>query len=237
MQTQRSFSSKLTLAEAAAATEPGQIVIAGDSLGISIADAAEGERLVLAMSGEHGLVDVVPAEVWAEGEELYYNETTGLITNEPTHWPVGRAGEAKAAQTAGNGFGVVQLERPQRKSGEVLYTVRIAANHTPPAIAGAVGSYTLRDFGRDVVITECSIASDGLTSGGSPTVTLGDGSGGNDQVLESTAMATIDGYDEVDTINDPDLLPAIVDKLVLSVAVASFTAGFIAIRARYVPAS
>lgn len=209
----------------------GALVAIGGILAIAKDTYAEGERAALSTAGEFGLTAVVPGEAWAEGERLFYNETTGLVTNDETHWPIGQAGEAKAAQAAGAGFGVVQLDGPQRQTEEVLYAVRFGATFTPTA--GVQGDFTLRDFGGDAWIPSCAVASDSLVGVGA-TVSLGDGTGANDQVLEAQTIVAIDGYNEVDDLNGLAKLPVKIDKLVMRIAVADITDGVLVVRGRFV---
>jgi len=234
MQNQVNYADQQVVAEApAGGYQSGRLAVVGDILGVACDTYAEGERAVISLCGVFGLTQVVPGEEWVEGQRLYYNEVTGLVTADPTHWPVGTAARVKEVQTAGNGYGFVRIANAERLPGQVLIPLRVGEDFTPEL---PVGPIDLRHFGGPAAIESCEVIGDSLAPANA-TIALGDGSGSNNQVLPATAVPALDGYVPVDAINDPDKLPVQLDKLVVRVGTAALTAGYLAIRATFVRVS
>lgn len=235
MQNQTGFSDKLAIAAPTGGLTAGEIVEAGDTLGIAYDTVAETERAILAIRGEMGHADVIAAESWSAGAQVYWHETLKRFTNRETHWPAGRIGEDKAADIA---YGIVQLDGPDRKPGELIAPFKYEDVQDIGGVNfGAQADYTLRDFGGNVQVVQAELVSAGLTAD-TVTIALGDGSGSNDQLLAAFAASGLSGFDDIPGLVGGAALPVTLDKVVLRLAgTGAFTAGLLVVRIGYVPAA
>lgn len=224
MQNQSGFSDRLAIAAPVGGTEPDQIVTVGDTIGFAYDGVSEGQRVILAIRGEFGTKSVVAKEVWSVGERVFWHPLIGRFTKRVTHWPAGRIAEDKAADVD---YGLIHLDSPVQAPGEVIAPFNF--EHVPTF--GVLGDYVLRDFGGPARIVQGEVVSNGLAPG-TVTVSLGDGTGNNDQIFAATDASALAGFDEI-----PDL-PVSVDKVVLRIGgVGAFTAGLLIVRLSYVPAA
>ena len=204
-------------------------VLVRDQLGFAMDNAAIGEDYILSCCGEHGTPNVNAKEAWAAGDNLYWHIVRGEITKEETHVPIGSAARDKVANTA---YGYVCLDNPHQKHDMAIYVVRVSTMDEQKV----QGTYTFATFSPYRYVSECEIISDSLAPG-TTTISIGDGSAGNDQVLASTAVSELSGYDVADGFNDPDKLPAAVGQLTLTIGTADLSAGFLVIRCHLTPAA
>lgn len=230
MQSQWNFSDKITTYAPAGGHTAGVPTEIGSLIGIPFADVAEGERSTSMVRGVHGTTAVIASEVWTAGQPIYWHETAKVFTISATHWPVGWVAEDKAAAAT---YGVVALDRPLRTDGEILAPFDFTATPT----LGEVGSYTLRDFGRNMLLLSVEILEPvDLAGGAGATIALTDGAAVT--VLSATDITTIDAYADVTPVDaGPPVEPnAIVDKLVLEIGTADITAGQLIVRVTAAPA-
>jgi predicted RecA/RadA family phage recombinase len=237
MQSQASFTDKLVVAAApVGGYTGGKPTQVGDLVGFPFGTVAEGERSTLLVRGIHGTNQVLEDEVWTEGQPLYWHELAQVFTAMETEWPAGWAAEAKAANTL---YGYVALDRPLRRSGLIIapFDVSLMA-----ASVFTLGNKTLRDFGAGSrLITKVEFFElTAMSSGGAATLSLGDGTGSNDQIFAATAFnnAVFDAYhdftpDDGGTPPEPDVS---LSQVVLGLAGALLTAGKFILRIEYAPA-
>jgi predicted RecA/RadA family phage recombinase len=233
MQSQSHFSDKITVEAPAGGHTVGSLTQVGDLLGVPFDTVAEGDRSTVMVRGVHGTTKVLANEVWTAGAPLYWHELAQVVTLMETEWPVGWAAEDKATATS---YGVVALERTLRRPSLVIapFDVSLMA-----ASLFAVGNHLLRDLGSARLLTKVEIFElTSITSGGSATLSLGDGTSTNDQILTATAIASIVAYQNVTPTDGgtPDVPDVSVDAVSLGIAVAALTAGKFVIRAEYAPA-
>jgi predicted RecA/RadA family phage recombinase len=236
MQSQGSFSDKIVVASAPVGGHTGgELTQVGDLLGVPYADVAEGERSTVLVGGVHGTVQVLEDEEWTEGQSLYWHELAQVVTAMETEWPIGWAAEAKATATL---YGNVALSNPRRRPNLIIAPF----DHSLMAsTVFALGNKVLRDFGADRLLTKVEFFElTALASGGAATLSLGDGSGSNNQILAATAYndASFDAYlDLTPTDAGPPIEPNVaLDQVVLGFAGAVLSGGKFVIRVEYAPA-
>jgi predicted RecA/RadA family phage recombinase len=232
MQSQTHFSDKITVEAPSGGHTVNEPVQVGSLLGFPLGTVAEGDRSTVLLRGAHGTNNVLANEVWTAGDPLYWHELAQVFTLMETDWPVGWAAEDKATATS---YGVVALDNPRRIDGLVLapFDVSLMA-----ASLFAVGNHLLRTIGEDRLLTKVEIfMPTAITSGGSATVVLGDGSGSNNQILTSTAIGDLDPYQDVtpDDGGTPAVPDVSVDAVSIGIGTAALNGGKFSIRVEYAP--
>jgi hypothetical protein len=233
MQSQSHSSDKITVEAPSGGhtvNEPTQV---GSLVGFPFATVAEGDQSTVLLCGAHGTNNVLANEVWTAGDVIYWHELAQVFTLMQTDWPVGWAAEDKATATS---YGVVALDNPRRIEGLVLAPFDVAlmaASHF------AVGNHLLRDLTGTRLLTKVELFElTAITSGGSATLVLGDGTSTNDQILASTAIAAVEAYQNItpDDGGDPPVQDVSVGAVWLGIGTAALTGGKFIIRAEYAPA-
>ncbi len=232
MQHQTGFGHQLKVV-AASDIESSGLVEAADTIGVAYETTKAGEAGMLLTCGEFGRTEIIPREEWHLGQRLYWHETLKRFTTRETHWPAGRAGEDKAGGDNGTTFGIVQLDGPDRKWGEILAPFRYEhLQELGGTNFGVQGDYVLRDFGENVQIIGGEVISSGLAAG-TVTIALGNGAGSSGQIMAAAPASTLGGITTL-TIEPPVAVNRVVMRLAGD---GAFTAGLLIVRLLYVAAS
>lgn len=208
-------------------------VVIGDLVGnVGVEVAATDARRVAHIAHETYVRpdQVVAAEAWAVGDRIFWHETGAVYTRHRTHRPVGWAAKAKIAnQTIPNttvaAGSYIAVFNPVADDDKVIAPFDFAAL---PAAIGANGVKVLRTFGGTAEIEGARIytAGDSSLAPGTATISVGDGTGSNDQIVAAAALSTYSGT------RSTDITPAASTALTgvsITIAGGPVTAGWLAI--------
>jgi hypothetical protein len=220
-----------------------EVVVIGDTVGVMGNDRAlpAGAANAIAMAWTFQSVvltstQIAAGEVWVPGQAIYWNNALQIATMHPTEQFLGdyapQSGNDKPANATVDG-GAAAGERihlhPRREPGTSMYSIDFA---TAPAAALLQGDFILTNFGaKTAQIDSATVYTQGDSTllPGTTTISLGDGTGANDQIDAAAAISTYNG------VKATDVTPVNVDvgKIVLRVGVADFTGGWLRIDIRY----
>lgn len=178
--------------------------------------------------------DMVASEVWVPGQEVFLYEADGLarVTAEATDVPFGVADADKAADQDNV---MVAVKHSLRDGREFAITIDFAAMDE----LGIDGTYVLRDFlpeggARWAYEGGLFLQHDGNLAPGTATISIGDGSGANDQVLAATTLAAIQALGQPHTPIAQAIAsapaPVQLGQVAITIALGPVTAGRLTIR-------
>jgi len=224
MQGQNSYSDQFIAPGALTGYQP---VIRGAQAGIVSSLDADYNTENVVLTDARTLVqsaNLVASEVWISGQAVYLQMVNGVarVTSSPTDLHFGFADCPKAA-SADNA--TIRIKEPARAADEAGLVMDFVTHmHLQ-----ADGLYTLRDFtaeGGTRWVYAIEAEHDGLVAPGTATLSIGDGTGANDQVLTATTFTALIGAAVAhDRFTIALAAPVALTALAISLASGPMTAG------------